>query len=333
MDSPVCPHCNDPFPGRLHAPRVEPKIRGLRAGDAVEAKRQSAGWNYADGEPGVVCEQYETNKGRPGWLIAFRGGAVAGFDPCEAHYGLDVPENQKPFENVEELRRRLGDKIAEFAFENVVRFQGDIDADARAEAILKARPPAASRAPSGPVLETPRLVLRPFEAADAGAYASMAGDWETTRWLSHGRLSPEEAWKHMAMLAGHWQFLGFGPWAVQEKSGNGEMIGRVGPWQPPGWPGLELIWTIRPEWRLRGYATESAAAALGWIFENLGLPVARSFVRAENAASVRVARKLGQKLRGGEGVRLPGQSRESLVYAIRKGQWEWRRRQEQENAR
>lgn len=167
------------------------------------------------------------------------------------------------------------------------------------------------------VLETPRLRLRMFAQADAEAYADMLADPEVARYLSHGQpLSPSEAWRHMAMLLGHWQLFGFGPWAVEERA-SGELVGRIGPYDPAGWPGLELIWTIRRQSWGQGYATEGARAALAYVFEQMRCDRVISLIRPQNAASIRVAEKLGQRLQ--ERTDFYGEA--ALVYGIRREEW------------
>ena len=75
-------------------------------------------------------------------------------------------------------------------------------------------------------LETDRLILRMFSADDAESYARICADPEVMRYLGEGKpLSTLEAWRHMAFLVGHWQLLGYGHFAVEEKS-SGRLIGR-----------------------------------------------------------------------------------------------------------
>ena len=47
-------------------------------------------------------------------------------------------------------------------------------------------------------------------------------------------------------------------------------MGRAGLIYPADWPDLEVGWLVRSDRRGRGYATEAAAAALHWAFEELG---------------------------------------------------------------
>ena len=166
-------------------------------------------------------------------------------------------------------------------------------------------------------LETPRLRLRMFCQADADAYADMLADPEVMRYLSDGQpLSPSDAWRHMAMLLGHWQLFGFGPWAVEERT-SGELVGRIGPYFPAGWPGLELIWTIRRQSWGQGYATEGARVALAYVFEQMRRDRVISMIDVQNTASIRVAEKLGQRLQD----RLEFRDREGLVYGISREEW------------
>jgi RimJ/RimL family protein N-acetyltransferase len=78
-----------------------------------------------------------------------------------------------------------------------------------------------------PTLQTDRLVLRMFRLKDFDAYAQMLADPEVQRYLGDGKpASRSEAWRHMAMLLGHWQLLGFGLWAVEERA-SGALIGHL----------------------------------------------------------------------------------------------------------
>ena len=144
-----------------------------------------------------------------------------------------------------------------------------------------------------PELTTPRLRLRAFEPRDVDAYAAMMADPEVTRYIGDGRpLTRADAWRQLATFVGHWALRGFGLWAVEER-GTGEFLGRIGCWEPDGWPGFELAYTLaRPAWG-RGYAREGAAAALAHARDTLGRTDVISLIRPANARSIRVAESLG----------------------------------------
>ena len=153
--------------------------------------------------------------------------------------------------------------------------------------------------PAAPTLETPRLLLRGWRPDDFGPYAAMLADDSTARFITpQGRgLSEAEAWNDMAWLVGHWQILGYGMFVVEERS-TGAFLGRVGPLRPPRWPGFEMAWSLAPRARGKGYATEAASAAMSWSFATFPLDRIVSVIDPRNAASRRVAERLGQRRTG-----------------------------------
>ncbi len=144
-----------------------------------------------------------------------------------------------------------------------------------------------------PELTTDRLLLRDFRQSDLDAYAAMMADAEVTRHLADGRpLTRMEAWRQMAMFAGHWALRGFGVWAVEERD-TGRFIGRIGCFEPEGWPAFEIAYTLdRGAWG-KGYATEGAAASLDFARTQLGRRNITSVIRPANAGSIAVATRLG----------------------------------------
>ncbi len=145
-----------------------------------------------------------------------------------------------------------------------------------------------------PSLETERLLLRGLRIDDLDAYADIYGDVEVMRHLEHGRpLDRDAAWRSMALHLGHWQLRGYGQWALVARNSD-VLVGRAGLWQPEGWPGLEIGWLLaRPQWG-RGFATEAARAALTYAFTVLRAERVISLIRPDNAASIRVAERLGE---------------------------------------
>jgi RimJ/RimL family protein N-acetyltransferase len=167
-------------------------------------------------------------------------------------------------------------------------------------------------------LETERLTLRMLRPSDFDAYAEMCADPEIMRYLGDGRpLDRPLAWRNMAMLVGHWALRGYGHWAAEERA-SGEFVGRIGFWNPEGWPGFELGWTLRRSFWGRGYATEGARAALQFAFTRLEQPHVISLIQPENAPSIRVAQRLGESQH--DAVEVMGKS--ALVYRITREEWE-----------
>ena len=147
-----------------------------------------------------------------------------------------------------------------------------------------------------PLIETERLRLRDLREIDFAAYAAMCADPEVMRYLGSGPLSAEDAWRQLAMFAGHWVLRGFGMWAAETR--DGELVGRVGLHFPHGWPERELGWALAREHWGRGYALEAATAARDYAFHDLRWPGLVSYVHPENARSIRLAERLGARPAG-----------------------------------
>lgn len=146
-------------------------------------------------------------------------------------------------------------------------------------------------------LETDRLFLRQWRESDFEPYAEICADPEVMRYVGGKALSRLEAWRHMAFIIGHWQLLGYGHFAVEEKA-TGKFIGRLGFLNPAGWPAFEIGWTLgRDSWG-KGFATEGARRALEYAFDELDKEHVISLIHPENEASKRVARRLGEKEEG-----------------------------------
>jgi RimJ/RimL family protein N-acetyltransferase len=150
---------------------------------------------------------------------------------------------------------------------------------------------------AAPELETERLRFRMFRESDFPTYETWTSRMEIMRFLGGKTYDRIQAWRHLAYQIGHWQMLGHGYYAVEEKQ-SGALIGRVGFTSHPGWPAFELGWTIIPEYQGRGYATEAARMLLRYALESLGQKRVVSLIHPDNAPSRRVAEKLGQTIDG-----------------------------------
>lgn len=147
-----------------------------------------------------------------------------------------------------------------------------------------------------PRLETERTILRGFRQRDLDAWAAMSEDDDAMRFIG-GAATRADAWRSMAAHTGHWVLKGFGTWAVERRD-DGRLLGRVGLWEPEGWPGIEVGWTLaRPVWG-HGYAQEAARAAMTWGWTELGLERLISLIDPENLRSIRVAQRLGMQRDG-----------------------------------
>lgn len=166
-------------------------------------------------------------------------------------------------------------------------------------------------------LETERLLMRMWrEDDDFEAYAEICADPGVMRFLGGKVLNRMEAWRNMATMIGHWHLRGYGHWAVVEKQSR-RFIGRIGFMNPEGWPGFELGWTLARHAQGKGYATEGARRALEYAFTEMGRDHVISLINPLNAASIRVAERLGEKVEG----RTELLDTEVLIYGIDRDTW------------
>jgi RimJ/RimL family protein N-acetyltransferase len=153
------------------------------------------------------------------------------------------------------------------------------------------------------VAETPRLILRRHEKTDFPAYFTMSADPVMARFAGRVQSGPEEAWMRLLRQAGHWSLHGYGFLAIEEKA-TGCFVGEAGLAHfrrglGAAFDGLpEAGWAIAPWAQGHGYATEAAAAALSWVEAAFGMRRTVCIIHAGNAASLRVADKLGYAPRG-----------------------------------
>ncbi len=149
-----------------------------------------------------------------------------------------------------------------------------------------------------PVLETSRLRLRAHRAEDFAGCAAMWADPIVIRYIGGKPLTAEETWAKVLRYAGLWSLLGFGYWALEEKS-TGAFIGELGFADfkrsiQPSLDGVpELGWALVSQAHGKGYATEAVRAAIKWGDEKFGTERTVCIISPENVASMRVAEKCG----------------------------------------
>jgi RimJ/RimL family protein N-acetyltransferase/catechol 2,3-dioxygenase-like lactoylglutathione lyase family enzyme len=168
------------------------------------------------------------------------------------------------------------------------------------------------------ILETERLRLRPLRESDLDAYARLLGDPQVMRYIGDGKpLARDEAWRNLALIAGHWALRGYGLWGAEDRA-TGELVGRIGFFDPEGWPGFEVGWLLARSHQGRGLATEGARVALAFAFLALGRDHVISVIHPGNAASIRVAERIGERFE--RTAKLAG--RAVAIYRIDRSVWQ-----------
>jgi RimJ/RimL family protein N-acetyltransferase len=143
-----------------------------------------------------------------------------------------------------------------------------------------------------PSLRTDHLVLRAFRASDIDAWAAMEAEPEVRRYRGNNPRTRIESWAAMERSLGQWALRGYGLFAL-ELAADGRFAGFAGVLHPEDWPEPELAYSLAPHAWGQGLATEAAAAARDWAFEQHGLRRLASFIASGNVRSIRVAERLG----------------------------------------
>jgi len=145
------------------------------------------------------------------------------------------------------------------------------------------------------ILETPRLILRQLLPTDLDALYALYSDPEVRRYFPEGTLTYQETKEELEwFLNEHPKYPQLGLWATIHKE-TGRFIGRCGllPWTIDGRDEVEVAYMLAKDVWGHGLATEAAQAILDYAFEQLGYSRIIVLVDRENAASIRVATKIG----------------------------------------
>jgi RimJ/RimL family protein N-acetyltransferase len=145
------------------------------------------------------------------------------------------------------------------------------------------------------VIETERLLLRPFGREDYEPYFTMVSEpdvpWRPT-------MSAEDAWHRVVRYVGHWTLFGYGNFAVLDRT-SGLFLGETGLWDAHRGMGAaydgcdEAGWSLVSRWQGHGIAFEAAEAAHRWYADAIGKRRTVCMTDPANERSIAVARKLG----------------------------------------
>lgn len=148
-------------------------------------------------------------------------------------------------------------------------------------------------------IETARLTLRRWQEDDIAPMAQIDADPEVMRYIGDGRVRDlDQTREDVARWERGWEEHGFGLFALEER-GSGELLGFTGlsipHFLPEILPAVEIGWRLaRHRWG-QGFATEAARAVLEFAFEDRGLTRVVGVTHVENAASLRVMRRIGMR--------------------------------------
>jgi RimJ/RimL family protein N-acetyltransferase len=150
------------------------------------------------------------------------------------------------------------------------------------------------------VIETERLILREFRETDLEDFFEMDSNPEVHKYLGNNPVKTVEQTREVIVnIRKQYIENGIGRWAAIEKS-SGNFI---------GWSGLKFIreyennhinfydvgYRLSPEYWGKGYATESAKAAIEYGFTKINMNEIIGSANIENKASRRALEKCGLK--------------------------------------
>jgi RimJ/RimL family protein N-acetyltransferase len=142
-------------------------------------------------------------------------------------------------------------------------------------------------------VETQRLCLRPFAAADLEALAAINADPDVMRYTGDGKpVSRGETESRLQSYMLHQQQYGFGLWAAVHKRHH-VVIGFCGLQFAHGHDEIEIGFRLAKHYWQQGLATEAAAAMLRYGFQLVKLERIIGLTRRENVASQRVLERIG----------------------------------------
>jgi len=143
------------------------------------------------------------------------------------------------------------------------------------------------------VIETPRLLFRPFEHSDAVTVFPWMTDTEIMQYMPTGQdYTMEQVEARVARYMAHQETYGYSRWLMFDRA-TGEAIGDAGLLYLPATKETELGYRLVKPWWGKGLATETAQAWLDYAFGELALPEVIAFSHPDNVASVRVMQKCG----------------------------------------
>lgn len=151
-----------------------------------------------------------------------------------------------------------------------------------------------------PTLETDRLMLRGHTTQDIEASAAMWADPEVVRLISGQPSTEAQSWSRVLTYAGLWHHLGYGYWAVFDKS-TGVFRGEVGfadfkrGIDEGGAP--EIGWAFRTDAQGQGYAIEAVNRILEWADESLDSAETFCIFDPAHSRSLKLAEKVGYSFR------------------------------------
>ncbi len=170
-----------------------------------------------------------------------------------------------------------------------------------------------------PILETERLILRPFTLADSDFILELVNTEGYLQNIANRNIKTKEDAEHyllkrpMKMYAEY----GFGLCKILLKASIGEAekaVGMCGLLQREYLTSPDIGYALLPKYEGNGYARESAEEVIRWGFQEREFTTISAIVLPKNLVSVRLLERLGMRLQ--ETIAEPETGDELLLYSI-----------------
>ena len=149
------------------------------------------------------------------------------------------------------------------------------------------------------MIETDRLIIRPWSDDDIAPFAEMNRDKRVMENMPKC-LTPEETEEFYRRIVAEHQTRGYGLYAVAMKDSR-QFIGYTGfhrfDFDVPFAPGIEIGWRLAHPYWGQGYATEAAKACIEYARRQRLFDTVYSFTAICNHRSERVMQKIGMTRR------------------------------------
>ncbi|WIM09702.1 GNAT family N-acetyltransferase [Enhydrobacter sp.] len=182
--------------------------------------------------------------------------------------------------------------------------------------------------PPTPILQTPRLVLRPVRSKDAPVIQRLFPQWDVVRWLDARIPWPYPPDGAAAFIAGCLDEMARGEkshWAIVPKSGPADLIGLIGLWPDDGVSRNQRGFWLDPAFHRRGLMTEAAGCITDYAFGALGWPHLWLSNALDNHGSRRIKEKEGARLVDLMIGRYVGGESSQMVWLLTRDEWAARR--------
>ncbi|MCX6112365.1 MAG: GNAT family N-acetyltransferase [Proteobacteria bacterium] len=147
------------------------------------------------------------------------------------------------------------------------------------------------------ILETDRIILRPWKHSDISDYHKMMDNPLVLKYLPIDHFTLEDAETKIQSRIDQQNDHGFCIWAMVLKENN-KLIGHCGLQYICETKDIEVGYALSPDQWNRGLATEAAKASLDYGFKTLRLGIILGLVFPDNKSSKHILKKIGMKYVG-----------------------------------